>query len=182
MPDGGGASSGMDVTEQQMVQQIVPSAETARDFRNALGRFATGVTVITTQSQIGPLGITANSFASVSLDPALILWSPAKQSMRYDAFASCDHFAVHVIGAEQRGLCERFIREGTAFEGADWGLNADEIPVLNGCLARFECRRHVTHDGGDHGIVVGQVLRASWRDGEPLLFSQGGFGAFKTHS
>ena len=171
MPDG---------SERSYMQSVTPGPETTRDFRDALGRFATGVTVVTTDSEIGPLGITANSFASVSLDPPLILWSPAKFSRRYTAFAEAAHFAIHVIGAEQRDICERFSRDGTAFDGTDWQLNDHNVPLLNGCLARFECTTVATHPGGDHCIVVAEVTRATWRAGTPLVFSQGCYGDFKT--
>ncbi|KMW56482.1 Nitrilotriacetate monooxygenase component B [Candidatus Rhodobacter oscarellae] len=161
------------------MQSITPCSETTREFRDALGRFATGVTVVTTDSEIGPLGITANSFASVSLDPAMVLWSPAKSSRRYQAFASAKHFAIHIIGAEQREICEAFIRDGTAFDGLDWSPNEHQTPLINGCLARFECAHLATHDGGDHGIIVARVDRVSWREGPPLVFSQGAYGDFE---
>ncbi|MDF0601347.1 flavin reductase family protein [Psychromarinibacter sp. C21-152] len=162
------------------MQEIVPGPDTTRAFRDALGRFATGVTVVTTDSEIGPLGITANSFASVSLDPPLVLWAPAKFSRRYTAFAEAAHFAIHVIGAEQEDIAARFSRDGTAFDGLDWALNAHDVPLIHGCLARFECDTVATHDGGDHGIVVAHVSRATWREGAPLVFSQGEMGDFAT--
>ncbi|MDF0597447.1 flavin reductase family protein [Psychromarinibacter halotolerans] len=160
------------------MEDVVPGPDTQKAFRDALGRFATGVTVVTTDSEIGPLGITANSFASVSLDPPLVLWSPAKSSRRYEAFAEAKEFAIHVIGAEQAEISARFSRDGTAFEGCDWTPSDRGVPLLNGCLARFECQTEATHDGGDHRIVVARVLRASWRDGAPLVFSQGQMGLF----
>jgi flavin reductase (DIM6/NTAB) family NADH-FMN oxidoreductase RutF len=169
MPDG---------SERIAMQTVTPGPDTARAFRDALGRFATGVTVVTTQSDMGPLGITANSFASVSLDPPLVLWSPAKSSRRFQAFAEAAHFAIHVVGAEQAGLCERFSRDGLAFEGTDWQPGAHGVPLLNGCLARFECTTVASHEGGDHRIIVAEVTRATWRDGDPLLFSQGSYGQF----
>jgi len=155
---------------------ITPGSDNARAFRDALGRFATGVCVITTQSEIGPLGITANSFASVSLDPPLVLWSPAKFSRRYAAFAEASHFAIHVIGEDEHHICRRFSRNGTAFHGTDWQPGAHGVPLLTGCLARFECTTVTTHEGGDHRIVVGRVTNATWRDGAPLVFSQGVYG------
>ena len=169
MPDG---------SERFDMQELCPGPDSTRAFRDALGRYSTGVTVVTADSEIGPLGITANSFASVSLDPPLVLWSPAKHSRRFKAFAVAAHFAIHVIGAEQEDLCQRFSRDGTAFEGTDWQLNAVNVPLLNGCLARFECRTVATHEGGDHRIVVAEVTRATWRAGEPLVFSQGAYGRF----
>jgi flavin reductase (DIM6/NTAB) family NADH-FMN oxidoreductase RutF len=162
-----------------LTHTFAPGPETARDFRQALGRFVTGVTVVTTQSEIGPLGITANSFASVSLDPALVLWSPAKASRRYAAFAEAEHYAIHVLAKDQKALCKDFTRDGTAaFDALDWAACPRGVPLIAGALARFECTRTATHDAGDHGIVVGQVTRASWRDGLPLVFSQGAFGCF----
>ncbi|MCG6903737.1 MAG: flavin reductase family protein [Rhodobacter sp.] len=162
------------------MQSVTPGPDTTREFRDALGRFATGVTVVTTNSEIGPLGITANSFASVSLDPPLILWSPARFSRRYGAFFEAAHFAIHVAGADQKDICDRFSRDGTAFDGTDWQLNDHNVPLLNGFLARFECTTLARHAGGDHGIVVAEVTRATWRKGAPLVFSQGQFGHFKT--
>ena len=156
---------------------FVPGPGTAREFRDALGRFATGVTVVTCAAD-GPLGITANSFASVSLDPPLVLWSPARFSRRFDAFAEARHFAVHVLGQEQSALCEGFSASGDAFDGLAWAPNAEGVPVIDGCLARFECRTHARHDGGDHDILVGRVLRAASRGGAPLVFSAGAYGRF----
>ena len=99
---------------------FTPDKDTERLFRNTLGRFATGVTVITTMTDQGPLGITANSFASVSLDPPLVLWSPAKASRRFPAFAEAEHYAIHVLSEEQIDLCRRFSRDGFDFDGLDW--------------------------------------------------------------
>ena len=120
---------------------FVPGPDAARDFRDALGRFATGVTVVTCEAD-GPLGITANSFASVSLDPPLVLWSPARGSRRFDAFAGARHFAIHVLGAEQEALGAGFSSSGEAFEGLELERNAEGVPLIAGCLARFECRAH----------------------------------------
>ena len=161
-----------------MADPIIPSADTARDFRNALGAFATGVTVITTNCEIGPIGITANSFSSVSLDPALVLWSVAKGSKRHDAF--CDHgaFAIHVMSQGQDDIATGFAVNGQAFDAADWVENAEGVRVIQGCLATFECETYAVYDGGDHSIVVGRVLRYSHRDGDGLLFSQGKYGRF----
>ncbi len=160
------------------MHEFTPGPDTARDFRAALGRFATGVTVVTTMTDLGPLGITANSFASVSLDPPLVLWCPAKFSKRYKAFVEADHFAIHVLGTEQEALAQRFAGDGLNFEGADWRHCESGIPILNDCVARFECASHANHDGGDHRIVVGRVIRAAWREGAPMLFHGGAYGMF----
>jgi len=158
---------------------FIPGPETERRFRDALGLFATGVTVITAVGAKGPVGITANSFASLSLDPPLVLWSPARASRRFGAFASARHYAIHVLGAEQFALGRHFAREGLDFDLADVALNPEGVPVLTDCLARFECRRKAVHDGGDHAIVVGEVLRAAAREGAPLVFSAGQYGRFE---
>lgn len=161
------------------MRTITPAPETTRDLRDALGRYATGVTVVTTASDIGPLGITANSFASVSLDPALVLWSPARKSRRFDAFTGQSGFAIHILGSEQEELCRHFAQQGSDFTGIDWEEGAGGTPLIAGCLARFECTPQAVHDGGDHAIVVGRVDRASWRDGAPLVFLAGSFGRFE---
>ena len=147
-------------------------------FRSALGRFATGVTVITTTASARPLGITANSFASVSLDPPLVLWSPAKASRRFAPFTEATRFAIHVMGVEQEPVCAAFVREGNPFAELDWTTAADGTPLIEGCLARFHCALHEVHDAGDHAIVVGRVLAATHRDGLPLIFSAGRYGQF----
>lgn len=158
---------------------FVPSEETKRAYRNALGRFGTGVTVVTCHSpEFGPLGFTANSFASVSLDPPLVLWSPARASQRFDAFVSADQFAIHVMSAQQTELCNGFARSADGFSGVDWTQSDTGVPLLSQCLSRFECARHAVHDGGDHAIVVGRVTRVTTQAGNPLLFYSGNYGGF----
>nr|WP_218588645.1 flavin reductase family protein [Marivita hallyeonensis] len=161
-----------------MTHSFDPSVENSRAFRDALGQYATGVTVITCNTSSGPLGITANSFASVSLDPPLVLWSPAKSSSRYPFFMAADHFAVHVIGAEQETLCSGFARSGDAFDAIDWEPGLHNVPLINGCPSRFECTKTAEHDGGDHSIIIARVTRVSTHPGEPLLFHAGRYGGF----
>ncbi|SMX23858.1 flavin reductase family protein [Boseongicola aestuarii] len=157
---------------------FTPTLENARAFRDALGTFATGVTIVTCKTETGPIAIAANSFSSLSLDPALVLWSPAKSSRRFPAFEAARHYAIHVLNAEQVALCQTFARDGTAFDGLDYSENAHGVPLINGCLARFECTQHAIHDGGDHVIIVGEVNRAEMTDGAPLVFSKGSYGRF----
>ena len=157
---------------------IVPDAANTRVFRDALGHFATGVTIVTIPGPDGPMGFTANSFASLSLDPALVLWSPAKAAQRYPFFAAARHYAIHVLQQDQSDLPARFSRGGPGFEGLDWQRNAEGVPVLPGALARFDCAQHATHDGGDHLIIVGQVLRLALEEGDPLVFAKGRYGRF----
>lgn len=157
-----------------------PSDADPRAFRDALGRFATGVCVITCATPDGPLGITANSFASVSLDPPLVLWSPAKKSLRHDPFVRAQRFAIHVMGIEQEGICTGFTKSGAAFDGLE--LDHDEIgtPLIENCLSRFECTHEAAHDAGDHTILVGHVHRVQARPkgltAAPLLFHAGFYG------
>jgi flavin reductase (DIM6/NTAB) family NADH-FMN oxidoreductase RutF len=156
---------------------FAPDAD-PRAFRDALGRFATGVTVITTQTPDGPMGFTANSFASVSLDPALVLWSPARASQRFAVFAQAAFYTIHVLGMRQQELSRRFLRGGDGFAGLACDTAPEGMPILPDVLARFDCAQHATHDGGDHLIIVGRVLRATCGEGAPLVFSQGRYGGF----
>lgn len=149
-----------------------------RAYRAALGAFATGVTVVTTGTDDGPVGMTANSFASVSLDPALILWSPAKSSSRFKTFHAASRFAVHVLGDSQSDVAKAFSRPKDAFGSVTWAMSAAGTPEIQGCLARFECDTYAIHDAGDHVIILGQVRHVSQATGEPLVFHSGQFGRF----
>jgi len=155
-----------------------PADADGRTFRDALGRYATGVTVITCATPTGPLGITANSFASVSLEPPLVLWSPAKSSSRYPFFMAAERFAIHVLGAEQIALCDAFARTGDAFDAFEWHHGPQDVPLIEGCLSRFECRQIAAHDAGDHSVLLGHVERVTTRIGAPLLFHTGQYGIF----
>jgi flavin reductase (DIM6/NTAB) family NADH-FMN oxidoreductase RutF len=159
---------------------FTPDPANQRVFRNALGAFTTGVTVVSAMTPAGPVGMTVNSFASVSLDPPLVLWSAARSSARHGLFTGAHHYAIHVLGADQHQLSARFTRGGGGFEGLDWEENDDGVPIISGTLARFECGRYTLHEAGDHTIVIGRVLRAAQREGEPLCFSRGTFGRFAT--
>ncbi|KXF75981.1 flavin oxidoreductase [Paramesorhizobium deserti] len=157
---------------------FVPEPANFRSFRDALGSFTTGVTVVTALGPHGPMGMTVNSFASVSLDPPLVLWSPAKSSTRHDLFTAADYYAIHVLSADQNDLSVRFTRGGAGFAGLEWDCNEEGAPVIPETLARFECVRSTIYDAGDHSIVIGRVLRAAHREGEPLCFLRGSFGRF----
>ena len=157
---------------------FVPQPDDTRPLRNAFGRFATGVTIVTTQTPDGPLGITANSFSSVSLDPPLVLWGIGRHSSRFAAFAECRHFAIHVLAAEQHDLCWRFARSGRDFSDVDLTFSDEGAPLLDGALARFECRTADRFTGGDHEMLLGRVLRMTARDGEPMVFSAGRYRRF----
>ncbi|MBB3139302.1 flavin reductase family protein [Halomonas organivorans] len=159
-----------------------PRAEAAlaidgRALRDTLGRFATGVTIVTARTEEGaPVGITANSFSSLSLDPPLILWSLALKSPSLPAFAEGRSFAVNILGQHQDALAMQFARPSEdKFEGVAQHDNTDGVPLLDGALARLECRVEFTRIAGDHLLIVGRVQAFSTEEGEPLLFYQGGF-------
>ncbi|MEL6565240.1 MAG: flavin reductase family protein [Pseudomonadota bacterium] len=154
-----------------------PDADSSRQLRDAFGKFATGVTVITVPSADGPIAIVANSFSSVSLDPALVLWSVDKGARRYPYFEAADHYAVHVLAAEQQDLATLAARDAHVLDQHPHDANADGVPLIDHCLARFECRRVAAHAAGDHMIIVGQVQRTQMRDGQPLTFFAGQFGS-----
>lgn len=170
----------MNIVAPKTPASFEPNSENTRMLRDAFGRFATGVTVVTAASVDGPVGITANSFSSVSLDPALVLWSPAKESNRFKYFDQAQHFAIHVLATDQQEICMDFVKNAFALKHVSHHLNAHDVPLIDGCLARFECKRANGFDAGDHTIVLGEVLRAEMRDGDPLTFYGGKFGSLRT--
>lgn len=147
-----------------------------KNLRSALSQFATGVTIVTCDTTDGPVGMTANSFNSVSLDPALVLWSISKTSRRYEYFANANRFAIHVLQADQANLCMAFSKNAQAFDAAEsWNTSQYGVPLIENCLSRFECETFALHDGGDHTIIIGKVYGLDTKPGRPLIFSQGGF-------
>lgn len=146
-----------------------------RALRDTLGQFATGVTVVTTRDADGqPVGMTVNSFNSVSLEPPLILWSIDKQSLSYEAFTTQPHFAVHVLKADQQHISNLFAGRGAdKFGQVHWHPGPDDVPRLDDCAAYFYCRRAQCIDGGDHTILLGEVLDFAAAGGEPLIFHRG---------
>lgn len=159
---------------------FTPGPEHAGELRAALGRFATGVTVVTTGTDQGPIGMTANSFTSVSLNPPLVLWCPALVSERHDAFAGASHFAIHILAADQRPLSEAFAREAQPFHLCDWVEGPHEMPLIQGCCARLECATETVTLAGDHSIVLGRVTRVTTEPGVPLAFLGGQYGQFSS--
>jgi flavin reductase (DIM6/NTAB) family NADH-FMN oxidoreductase RutF len=166
------------MTMQSPKQPTVFSSDhnSSRQLRDAFGKFATGITVITAASNDGPVCIVANSFSSVSLDPALVLWSVDRSARRFPYFDAANHYAIHVLAAEQHDLCTQVARNVHALDEQPFQINSDGVPIIDHCLARFECRRVAAHDAGDHVIIVGQVQRTQMRDGAPLTFYGGDFG------
>lgn len=144
-------------------------------FRNALGQFATGVTVITTLDKAGnKLGMTANSFSSVSLDPMLVLWSLAKTSKVFDEFHDAEHFAIHVLNAQQKDISNQFASPcEDRFAGVETTEGIAGVPLLSDYSAVFQCQMEHRYEGGDHIILVGKVLDFENRGDDPLVFHAG---------
>ncbi len=151
-----------------------------RAFRQALGSFPTGVAVVTAQpSGEEPMGMTVNSFTSVSLEPPLVLWCVDRKSRRFSAFAEANAFVVSVLGTAHEEVSARLARPGShLLDGLDLLDTELGPPALADSLAVFECSRYAIHDGGDHAILVGRVLRFARREaGAPLVFFKGRYGA-----
>lgn len=160
-----------------LLQPHAPEFST-REFRAALGMFATGVTIVTARAADGRLvGLTANSFNSVSLAPPLVLWSLAHAAASMTALSAGSHYAINVLAADQQALAERFAARGIdRWAGVAHAPGANGAPLLAGAAATFECFNRSRYDEGDHVIFVGQVERCSHRVGaSPLLYHGGRF-------
>ena len=147
-----------------------------RELRKTLGCFATGVTIVTTAPEgHDPIGITANSFASVSLEPPLVLWSLARHSSSYETFAIATHYTVNILRESQVALSVRFADPDNhrLLNGLSWRYGENGCPTIPGSLATLECEIRTRIDGGDHVILLGRVLRFEQGEGKPLLFAQG---------
>ncbi len=147
----------------------------ARQFRDALGTFATGITVVTASDTSGnPIAMTVNSFASVSLDPPLVLWSVNRAHEIFDEFAKAKHYAVHVLRHDQEHLSSHFSGDRPdKFNGVDFDRGKAQLPLLSDFCARFQCKVEHRYDGGDHLILVGRVLDMDYQPADPLVFHAG---------
>lgn len=151
---------------------------TEREFRETMGRFASGVTVVTGVLPDGrPAGVTASAFISVSLDPPLVAICLDKSTLCLDAFTAGLHFAIHILKADQMGLSAHFARRSLdKFTTIEYRTNADGCPILPDCLAVIECRREAIHEAGDHILLIGRVGRLEVADdGMPLLHFRGAY-------
>jgi flavin reductase (DIM6/NTAB) family NADH-FMN oxidoreductase RutF/DNA-binding MarR family transcriptional regulator len=155
----------------------------SRRLRDCFGRFATGVTIITTLDQAGkPVGLTVNSFSSVSLDPPLILWSLDKRSSHIDAFRNAEYHAINVLSAEQLDLSNLFASpKEDRFEGLDYTSGLCGVPLLANCVAWVECKKASAYEGGDHIIFLCEVERFDYSDRPALLFLGGRYGVVGRH-
>lgn len=147
--------------------------EQARAFRDVLGRFASGVTVVTAMTADGPVGMTCQSFSSVSLQPPLVLFVPARTSRAWPAIRTTGHFTVNLLAADQEELSNQFAAKGVdKFAGVPWSpAPSTGAPRLDGSLAWIDCTIHAVHEAGDHDVVLGRVQTMVHGEAEmPLLF------------
>ena len=147
-------------------------------FRDALGTFVTGVTIVTAYDAEGePTGLTANSFNSVSLDPPMVLWSLSLGSRNLPVFRTARAWAVHILAADQQELSNRFASRGAdKFGGLNCGDGPEGAPRLEGCAARFGCTARFEYEGGDHAIFLGEVVDFDRTPAEPLIYHGGRYG------
>lgn len=152
------------------------------EMRNAMGKFLTGVTIVTiTQADGTPYGLTVNSFNSVSLDPPLVLWSLDNRNNNLKAFRDANGFVVNVMAASQADLCGKFASQApNRFDGVIWEKGASGHPVLNGCLASFDCRHWTEYEGGDHSIFIGEVISIKQQEGTPAAYFNGTLGHYNS--
>lgn len=148
-----------------------------RAFRTALGRFPTGIAVVTTRGvDAAPVGITVNSFNSVSLDPPLVLWSLQRDSTSLDDFRQSGRYAVNILSSDQAALSQRFASQvANKFDGVDWAWNDTGMPLIGGAIASFDCRIEAFVDGGDHLILLGAVTAFAAHAGQPLIYCGGDY-------
>jgi flavin reductase (DIM6/NTAB) family NADH-FMN oxidoreductase RutF/DNA-binding MarR family transcriptional regulator len=156
--------------------------EDSRGFRQCLGQFSTGVTVVTAEHGGARVGVTANSFSSLSLDPPLILWSINRTSRAFAVFSEAAHFAVNILAEDQVQVSQRFAsKEDDKFATVDWYPGHDGAPLIRGAAARIECTTETLHEGGDHLLIVGRVTRFEREERRSLIFSQGRYSIGLDH-
>lgn len=150
----------------------------ARSLRALFGNYPTGVAIVTTRSSDGrPVGLTINSFASVSLDPALALWSLANTSSNYDTFRNCEHFAIHFLAAGDHLLATRFATPSITDKFAEVTYQDSDhgVPLLDSAMTTLLCKQNTCMDAGDHLVLIGKITKAWSRPEQPLVFHQGRF-------
>jgi flavin reductase (DIM6/NTAB) family NADH-FMN oxidoreductase RutF len=148
-------------------------------FKEVMGNYPTGVTIVTTNDQDGkPVGLTVNSFASVSLDPTLILWSIDHRVSTISAFVNEGKFAVHILAGDQQELCKTFASKNVdRFSTCNWNLSTNQLPIIEGAYAVLECKTYKTIKAGDHTILIGEVVNILKNDKEPMLYHRRHFGS-----
>lgn len=155
-----------------------------RDFRNALSKFPTGVTIITAYDKQGEkIGVTASSFNSVSIDPALVLWSIDKNAYTFESFTQGEYFTIHILRTDQLELSNRFARRGeNKFEGIHLHEDSQLAPRFKDVAAWFECRRWNVCDAGDHAVIIGEVQKYGYeQEVSSLVFCNGAYAIHNSH-
>lgn len=149
-------------------------------FKEAMGNYPTGVTVVTAfDENEKPIGLTVNSFASVSLDPLLVLWSIDKKVFTYETFKKIDKFAVNILAGDQKEVALLFAtKNADRFGNSDWGKSAFGLPIIEGALASLQCKTFQAVEAGDHTILIGEVVDIHVEDKDPLLYHGRNIGPF----
>jgi 3-hydroxy-9,10-secoandrosta-1,3,5(10)-triene-9,17-dione monooxygenase reductase component len=157
------------------MSEVKSNPNNSKDLRNALGSFATGVTVVTAMGiDQKPIGMTVNSFNSVSLDPPLVLWSVSRDSNCFGDFIKAESFNIHILNDTQEALSNRFAESGgDKFAGLELDSGVEDSPLLPNFSACFQCKAEQQYDGGDHVILIGRVVSFEDRGTEPLIFYRG---------
>jgi 3-hydroxy-9,10-secoandrosta-1,3,5(10)-triene-9,17-dione monooxygenase reductase component len=149
-------------------------------FREVLGHFATGITIVTATDEGEPVGFSCQSFAALSLDPPMVILAPAKSSTSWPRIARAGSFCVNILGEHQEAVCRAFaVSGGDKFDGVDWSPGVTGSPLIEGSLATLECTLGAIYEGGDHELVTGHVVDMEIGKGSPLLFYRSGFGRFE---
>jgi 3-hydroxy-9,10-secoandrosta-1,3,5(10)-triene-9,17-dione monooxygenase reductase component len=167
------------VEHEQGLNVDAPTFDTAR-FREAMGHFPTGITVVTAIDANEPVGFTCQAFASLSLEPPLVALAPGKSSTSWPRIVRAGVFCVNILAEDQEALSRDFaVSGGDKFQGVGWRPAGNGAPLLDGVLAWVECSLVRSHDAGDHELVIGSVQRTGVNQGRPLIFYRGGFGRFE---
>ena len=149
-------------------------------FREVLGHFATGITIVTATDEGQPVGFSCQSFAALSLDPPMVILAPAKSSTSWPRIARAGSFCVNILGEHQEAVCRAFaVSGGNKFDGVDWTPGVTGSPLIDGSLATVECTLGAIYEGGDHELVTGHVVDMEIGKGSPLIFYRSGFGRFE---
>jgi flavin reductase (DIM6/NTAB) family NADH-FMN oxidoreductase RutF len=158
-----------------------PTTFDSARFREVLGHFVTGVTIVTAMEGAEPVGFTCQAFTSLSLDPPLVALAPGKSSTSWPRIAAAGSFCVNILSEDQEALGRDFaVSGGDKFTGVGWRPAANGAPILDGTLAWVECEFELAHDAGDHELVVGRVLEMGVNRRRPLVYYRGGFGHFES--
>lgn len=141
-------------------------------FKKIMGHYPTGVTIVTTLDNDTPIGLTVNSFASVSIDPLLVLWSIDKNSRSLDSFLNADAFAINILSDHQKELCYLFAgnEKDERFTDTNWQLSENNLPMINDMFGMLECKKHQQIDAGDHYILIGEVFHIKKNETKPLMY------------